>query len=109
MTIHRKIIEKPEGQGLLQFPDRKTIRVRYALVVIRTLDDEADTGGLTGQLEIRGAIEVSPNQGMVDLSEKHFTLKLDDGRCLKARAKKAVRVTQHWEIVGTGSKGLEPC
>jgi hypothetical protein len=109
MTKARTTVEKPEGHGVIQFPDRKTVSVRYALVVIRTLDDAADSGAPTGQIEIRGAIEVSPNQERVDLSEKHFTLQLDDGRCLQARTKKAIRMTRHWEIVGTGSKGLEPC
>ena len=55
--------------------DGKRIKVRYSLVVLRVVDDEVDTGQFAGQLEIRGTIEVSQGQGLVDLGGKHFTLK----------------------------------
>jgi hypothetical protein len=109
MTKHRKTIEKPEGRGDIRLTDGKTVKVRYSLVVLQALDDEADTGPLAGQLEIRGAIEVNQDQGMLDLSGKHFTLKTNDGRCLEASAKKGDPVSRQWEIVATGPKGLEPC
>ena len=109
MTIHRKIVEKPEGQGLLQFPDRKTIRVRYALVVVHTLDDEAETAGLTVQFEIRGTIEISRDEGTLNLSGKSFIVKTDDGRCMQALTKQRRPLSREWEIVSSGPKGLEPC
>jgi hypothetical protein len=76
---------------------------------VRILDYEADTGGLTGRVEIRGAIDVSQGQDVVNLSGKHFTLKTDDGRCLEASAKRGGPLSRQWEIVGSGPKGLEPC
>lgn len=114
MTKHRRTIEKPEGRGSIRLADDKTadgrtVKVHYLLVISRTVDDEADTGPMAGQLEIRGAIEVNQDEGMVDLGGKHFTLKTNDGRCLEAWAKKGDPVSRHWEIVATGPKGLEQC
>jgi hypothetical protein len=105
----RKMIERPEGQGLIQFPDGKTIRVRYALVVVRIIDDDADTGGLTGQAEIWGTIEAGRDEGTQNLSGKSFIVKTGDGRCMQALAKRGNLLTREWEIVSSGTKGLEPC
>jgi hypothetical protein len=109
MTKRRKTIEKPEGRGEIRTSDGNAVMVRFSLVVLQTVDDEADTGDLASHLEIRGAIEVNQDQGMVDLSGKHFTLITIDGRCLEAWAKKGDPVSRQWEIVASGLKGLEPC
>ena len=109
MTKRRRTIEKPSGRGRIPMADGKSVNMRYALVVIQTVDDEVDTGDLAGQIEIRGAIEVGQGQGMIDLAGKLFTLNLADGRCLEALAKKGDPVTRQWEIVAAGSKGLVPC
>jgi len=110
MSKRRKTLEKPEGRGNIRLSDGKSVSVRYSLVVFQTVDDEADTGHLAGQLEIRGALEVIKDQGNVDLSGKHFTLRTDDARCLEAWAKKGDRVSGQWEIVATApSNGLVAC
>jgi hypothetical protein len=109
MTKVRRTVERPEGQGLIHLPDRRTISVRYALVVVRILDDEADTDGLAGRLEVRGTIEESQGQGPVDLRGKQFTLKTDDGRCVEVSAKRGGPLSRQWEIVESSPKGLEPC
>jgi hypothetical protein len=109
MTKRRKTIEKPEGAGEIRVTDGKTVKVRYSLVVLQIVDDEVDAGQLAGQLEIRGAIEVNQDQGMLDLGGKHFTLKTNDGRCLEAWTKKGDPVSRQWEIVASGPTGLEPC
>ena len=85
-----------------------SVGVRYSLVVIQTVDDEVGTGDLAGQVEIRGAIEVGPQQGMVDLAGHDFTLKLSDGRYLEAKVKMGDPITRQWEIVAAGDKGLQP-
>ena len=108
MTKRRKTIEKPAGRGHIPMTDGQSENVRYFLVVIQTLDDEVDTGELAYQVEIKGAIEVDQGQGMVDLAGKPFTLKLHDGRCLEALAKKGDPVTGQWEIVAASTKGLAP-
>ena len=89
--------------------DGQSVNVRYYLVVIQTLDNEVDTGELVSQVEIKGALEVAQGQGMVDMAGRPFTLKLNDGRCLEAVAKKGDPVTGQWEIVAAGTKGLAPC
>jgi hypothetical protein len=109
MTKRRKTIEKPAGRGHIPMTEGRSVSVRYYLVVIQTVDDDVDTGQLASQFEIRGAIEVDQDQGMVDLAGKPFTLKLNDGRCLEALAKKGDPVTRQWEIVAASTKGLEPC
>ena len=109
MPIQRKIIEKPEGEGLIQFPGRKSIKVHYALVVVHVLDDEAETGGLTGHVEVWGTIETGRDEGTINLSGKSFIVKTNDGRCLPALAKERKPLTRVWDIVSTGPKGLEPC
>jgi hypothetical protein len=109
MTKRRKTIEKPAGRGHFPMTDGKSVNVRYSLVVIQTVDDEVDTGHLVGKLEIRGAIEVDQEQGIVDLAGQTFTLQMSDGRCLIAKVKKGDPVTRQWEIVAAGSKGFEPC
>jgi hypothetical protein len=109
MTKKHIPVEKPEGQGLIRFPDGKIIRVRYALAVVRVLDDEAETGGLTGHIEVWGIIETRPDEATPNLSGKSFILKTDDGRCLQALAKQRKPLTREWEIVSSGPKGLEPC
>src|SRR5438132_873106 len=83
MTKRRTIVEKPEGHGHIQMPDGKRFRVRYALVVLRVTDDEADTAELTSHYEVRGAAEATHIVGTIDLSEKTFKLQIDDGRCLE--------------------------
>jgi hypothetical protein len=105
----RKTIEKPKGRGNVRTTDGDTANVRYSLVLIQTIDDEVETGELTGQIEIRGTIEVDQGQGLVDLAGKLFTLKTADGRCLEAWAKKGDPVTRQWEIGAVGTKGLKPC
>ena len=82
MTKQRIMVENPRGEGLVQLPDRKTIRAKYALAVVRVLDDDADTAGLKGRFEVRGDVELNQNDGNMDLGGKSFTLKLNDGRCL---------------------------
>lgn len=109
MTKHRRTVQKPAGRGHIPVGNGQSISVRYSLVVIQMVDDDADTGQLAGQVEIRGAIEVRQNQGMVDLAGHDFTLKLNDGRCLEARVKKGDPITRQWEIVAVGDKGLQPC
>ena len=89
--------------------DGKSVNVRYYLVVIQTVDDDVDTEELVSQVEIKGALEVAEGQGMVDIAGRPFTLKLNDGRCLEAVAKKGDTVTGHWEIVAASTKGLAPC
>jgi hypothetical protein len=103
-------MEKPEGCGTIRLADGKSVSVRYSLVLFQTVDDEADTGQLAGQLEVRGALEVAKDQSIVNLSGQHFTLRRKDSRCLEAWAKKGDPVTNQWEIVATAaSKWLEPC
>jgi hypothetical protein len=109
MTKRRKTIEKPAGRGHIPMTDGQSVNVRYSIVVLQTVDDEVDTGELAGQVEIKGGIEVAQGQGMVDLAGKPFMLKLNDGRCLEALAKKGDPVTGQWEIVAAGPKGLAPC
>ena len=109
VTKHRKIIEKPAGRGHIPVGDGQSVNVRYSLVVSQMVDDEVETGDLAGQVEIRGAIEVGQNQGMVDLAGHDFTLRMSDGRCLEARVKKGDPITRQWEIVAVGNKGLQPC
>jgi hypothetical protein len=109
MTKRQKTIEKPVGHGRIPMTAGKSVNVRYALVVIHVVDNEADTTELAGHLEIRGAVEVDEKQGMVDLAGPDFTLQLSDGRCLEAKVKKGDPVTRQWEIVATGPKGLQPC
>jgi hypothetical protein len=109
MTKRRRTVEKPAGRGKLVLANKALIRVQYSLVVIERLDDEAETGQLAGQREIRGAIGVDTGQGMVELAGQTFTLRLNDGRCLEAEVKKGDPITGQWEIAGAGAKGLEPC
>lgn len=109
MTKNRKLIEKPGGLGVIRMSDNSSVNVRYSLVVFQTVDDEAETGPMASHIEMRGAIQVSPGQGMVELGTTSFVLETNDGRCLEARAKKGDPVTRHWEIVASGPKGLEPC
>ena len=109
MTKRRKTIEKPAGRGHIPMTDGQSVNVRYSIVVLQTVDDEADTGQLASQLEVRGAIEVGQGQGMVDLAGMNFRLVMNDGRCLQARIKKGDPVTRQWEIVAASPKGLEPC
>lgn len=109
MTKQRRTIEKPEGRGIIRLADGRSANVRYSLVVFQTVDDEADTGEQAGQLEIRGAIEVNQEQGLVDLGGQTFTLEIGDGRCLETTAVKGDPVSRHWQIVASGPKGLEPC
>jgi hypothetical protein len=108
MTKRRRTIEKPSGRGHIPLADGRSVNVRYSLVVIQTVDDDVDTGELAGQHEIRGAIEVDQNQGLVDLAARDFKLEMADGRCLEARIKKGDPVTRQWEIVAAGPKGLQP-
>ena len=110
MTQRRRTVEKPSGRGHITMTDGRAVKVRYSLVVLQSVDEKAVTGPMTGQLEIRGAIEVDGNQGMVDLSGQQFTLKTNDGRCLEAWAKKGDPVTRQWEIATAApSSGLTPC
>jgi|SRR5579859_4756821 len=110
MTKLRRTIEKPAGRGHIRLPDGNAVNVRYHLVVVQTIDDEADTRELPRQLEIRGAVEVEQGWDMIDLAGKNFTLKMNDGRCLEAKSQKGDPVTRQWEIVATApNKGLEPC
>jgi hypothetical protein len=109
MTKRRRTIEKPFGRGHIPLADGQSVHVRHSLVVIQMADDEVETGDLAGQIEIRGAIEVDQGQGMIDLAGKPFTLKLADGRCLEALAKKGDPVTRQWEIAATSPKGLHRC
>jgi hypothetical protein len=109
MTKRRKTVEKPSGRGHIPMADGKSVNVRYSLVVLQMVDDEVETGDLAGQIEIRGAIEVDQNHGMVDLAGMDFKLVMNDGRCLQALAKKGDPVTRQWEIVAASPKGLEPC
>ena len=109
MTKSRRSIEKLEGQGQIRLADGTTVPARFALVVFRMVDDEADTGQQSGPLEVRGAIETSASAGRLDLTGQHFTLKTGDGRCLDALAKKGDPATRQWEIGATGHDGLAPC
>jgi len=109
MPTQRRTLEKPQGYGELRMAGARPVKVRYSLVVRQAVDDDAPTGPLAGQVEIRGTIEVSDHQGMIDLSGKTFTLITDDSRCLEAMAKKGDPVTRQWEIAATGHKGLERC
>jgi hypothetical protein len=109
VTKRRRTIEKPAGRGHILRANGKSVNVRYSLAVIEAVDDDATTGPLASQLKIRGAIEVSREQGLVDLAGQIFTLKLDDGRCLEAKVKSGDPVTRQWEIAAAGTKGLAPC
>jgi hypothetical protein len=110
MTKRRRTVEKPSGRGRIIMTVGKAVNVRYSLVVIQFVDEDADTGPIASQLEIRGAIEVDGDQGMIDLAGQQFTLKTNDSRCLEAWAKKGDPVTRQWEIATTApSKGLTPC
>ena len=109
MTKQRKVAEKAAGRGHIKMADGKRIDVVYDLAVIRILNDEAVTKGLTRKTEVRGTIELDQDDGVVDLSGKSFTLKTDDGRCLDAVAKRRTLSGRQWEIMPSGPKGLEPC
>jgi hypothetical protein len=109
MTKIRRSVEKPEGQGQIRLADGRSVPVRFALVVFRMVDDEADTGQQAGPLEVRGAIETDAGAGRLDLAGQHFTLRTPDGRCLEAVTKKGDPATRQWEIRAAGQDGLAPC
>jgi len=46
MTKIRQSLEKLEGPGQIRLADGKSVPVRFALVVFRMVDDDADTGQL---------------------------------------------------------------
>ena len=61
VTKRRKTVEKPAGRGHIPMTDGKSPNVRYSQVVIRTVDDEVDTGEMASQVESR-APSKSPRQ-----------------------------------------------
>ena len=109
MTTRRKTIEKPVGRGHLRLNDGNTVSVRYALVVVHTVDDEVDTGEFIGQFEVRGTVEVPKEHAYLDLIGKQVTLNMSDGRCVEAQVTGGYRAIRMWEFVAIGPKGLEPC
>jgi hypothetical protein len=110
MTKSQRTIERLDGRGNIRFADGAAVNVSYSLVVFQTVDDDADTSQQVGQLEIKGALEVGKDQGLVDLGGKPFTLKTGDSRCLEASAYTGDPVSRQWQIVMTaGSKGLTAC
>jgi hypothetical protein len=109
MAKRQRTQERPAGNGRLRIADGKPIQVYYSLVVLLTVDDEADTGQLSGKTQIRGSVEVSQAEGFVDLGGRTFILEMDDGRCLKASATKGDPVSRQWTVVASGPKGFEPC
>ena len=91
MTKRQRTLEKPAGNGYIWRANSRAESVRYSLVVIEVVHDDAPTGPLVSQIEIRGSIEVGPSQGLVDLDGQTVMLKLNDGRCLEAKVKQMYR------------------
>jgi len=109
MTKIRQSLEKLEGPGQIRLADGKSVPVRFALVVFRMVDDDADTGHLPEPLQVRGAIETAASAGALNLAGQSFTLKTNDNRCLAAVAITGDPATRQWEIGAAGHTGLEPC
>jgi|SRR5438105_7561 len=109
MTKMRRSLEKLEGQGQLRLGDGRTVRARFALVVFRMVDDDAETTQHPGPLEVRGAIETEAGAGPLDLAGQRLTLITHDSRCLEAVVKQGDPATRQWEIGGADHKGLTPC
>jgi hypothetical protein len=105
METWRHPIEKIDCWGKIQLQDGKIVKVRYFYVVAWKMDARQ----LSGQIEVRGAVEVSTDDGMVDLSGEHFTLKTKDGRCIEAQTTAGSLANRQWEFIATGPQLLAPC
>jgi hypothetical protein len=84
LTTRRKTFEKPVDRGYIRLHDGNAGSVRYALVV-RTVDDEVDTGEFAGQFEVRGTLEVPKDNTYLDPLRKQVTLNMSDSRCVEAQ------------------------
>jgi len=78
-------------------------------VVLRVIDDDAETGQLASRIEIRGTVQVIGKQGKIDLNGKKVTLVLDDGRCMEGKIGKGNLAIGLWDITAANSAGLAPC
>jgi len=109
MALQRTTLEKPHGRGDLQLAGGSVVGAHYSLVVLRVIDDDAETGQLASRIEIRGTVQVIGKQGKIDLNGKKVTLVLDDGRCLAGKIGKGNVGTGFWDIASVDSLGLTPC